>query len=98
MDSTSKISRSIRTTKETNIVKKPPKGATIIESTETTTSEQIENGWLMVKNHSGRYTTKDSKDTYGNYYDYSEKYYSKDDPMINDKSLADAFDDDNDGK
>lgn len=92
MESKTKTSRSVRTSTETTTVKKPPKGAEIIESTESVTSEEIENGWLLIKNYHGRYKEKSSKDSYGEYYDYSEKYYSKSDPMINDKSLAEAFD------
>jgi hypothetical protein len=76
--------------------KKPPKGATIIEQTVRMETEKIENGWLIVKSWDGRYKTKDSNDSYGNWFNYSKKWYSKEDPLtvtLNDKSLADAFDD-----
>ena len=72
----------------------PPEGATIVEQTVRTTTEEIENGWLLTKNISGRYTEKGSKDNYGNYFDYDQKWFSKDDPLtitVNDKALADAF-------
>lgn len=88
------------TTSNTTITKKedrkPPKGATIIEQEERITTEEIENGWLLTKNFSGRYTTDKEKDSYGSYYDYSKKWYSKDDPLtvtVNDEALADAFED-----
>ncbi len=85
---------SIKSETKTN---KPPKGATIIESSTNTSIEQIENGWLTTKNYSGRYTTDSNKDSYGNYFDYSKRWYSKENPLlitVNDKELADAFEDD----
>lgn len=75
----------------------PPKGATIIEKTVNTSIEQIENGYLTTKTYSGRYTTDKNADGYGTYFDYSKKWYSKEDPLlitVNDKDLADAFEDD----
>lgn len=74
---------------------RPPKGATIIQQEIRTKTEEIENGWLVTKSYSGRYKEKDSKDSYGNYFDYSKKWYSKEDPLtitVNDKDLAEAFD------
>lgn len=74
---------------------RPPKGATIIEESTRTRTEEIENGWLVTKTCSGRYKTKDSKDgDYGSYFDYDTKWFSKEDPLtitLNDKSLAEAF-------
>ena len=74
---------------------KPPKGADIIEETIRITTEQIENGYLITKNFSGRYKEKGSNaDSYGRYYDYNLKWYSEDDPLtitLNDKSLAESF-------
>lgn len=76
---------------------RPPEGAEIIDQTIRTTTEEIENGWLLTKSFSGRYKEKGSKDTYGNYFDYSQKWYSKEDPLtvtLNDKTLAEAFEED----
>jgi hypothetical protein len=73
---------------------RPPAGAKIVEKSVRTETEEIENGYLTTKSYSGRYITKGSSDTYGNYYNYSKKWYTKEDPLtitINDKSLAEAF-------
>lgn len=88
---TSTTTTSIKQEKE----RRPPKGAEIIEQTERTEVEQIENGFLLVKTTSGRYKEKDSKDSYGNYFDYSQKWFSEDNPIqvtLKNKELADAFD------
>jgi len=74
---------------------KPPKGATLLENNERTETEEIENGWLITKSCDGRYTVKGDTDTYGHYFNYSKKWYSKTDPLtvtLNDQSIADAFD------
>lgn len=92
-----KTSTSIRTSTESKKENKPPKGATILESNITTSTEQIENGFLITKSYSGRYTTKGDSDSYGHYFSYDKKWYSKTDPLtvtLNDKTLSDAFDDD----
>jgi len=72
---------------------KPPKGAKIEEQTIRTETEEIENGWILSKNYDGRW--KDDKgDTH--YFYYSEKYYSKENPIevkVKDKALADKFED-----
>lgn len=75
---------------------RPPKGATITEQTVRTETEEIENGWLIVKSWDGRYKLKDSEDNYGTWFNYSKKWFSKEDPLtitLNDKSLAEAFED-----
>lgn len=97
MANTSKTKTSVRTT-TTQVSKedKPPKGAKIIESNVETSTEEIQNGWLVIKSFSGRYALKDDKDTYGHYFSYNKKWYSKTNPLtikLNDKFLADAFDD-----
>lgn len=75
----------------------PPEGAKITRQNVSTSTEQIENGWLITKNFDGKYTIKGEKDDYGHYYNYSKKWYSKDDPLtvtLNDKTLSDAFNED----
>lgn len=94
LESLRKTSTTVTTVEQKN--KKPPKGAIIIEKTVRTETEQIENGWLVVKYYDGRYKIKDSEDSYGTWFNYSQKWYSKEDPLeinLKDKSLADAFDD-----
>lgn len=94
-----KLKKKVTTTNSTSIREekqnKPPEGATIIEKTIRTTTEEIENGWLTVKNISGRYREKGKdSDSYGNYFDYDQKWFSKEDPLtitVNDTELADAF-------
>lgn len=95
----SRISTSIRTTTETKKNNIPPKGATIIEKNVRTETREIENGWIVSKNYDGRYIPKGGKDNdYGSYFSYSKEWYSKTNPLtitLNDKGLADAFDDEN---
>lgn len=83
------------TTMEESRNNKPPAGAIITEESIRTKSEEIENGYLVTKNFSGRYKIKGEKDSdYGHYYDYDMKWYSKEDPLtitVNDSSLAEAF-------
>lgn len=73
--------------------KEPPKGATITNKTITTTTEQIENGFLVCKNYDISWTM--GKNGNSGYSYYSKKWYTKTDPLevkLTDKSLADAFD------
>lgn len=73
---------------------KPPEGSTITQKSVSTSTEEIENGYLITKSVDGRYKTKGSTDS--NYFHYNQKWYSKTDPLtikVDDKSLADAFDD-----
>lgn len=72
---------------------KPPKGAKVLRNSTTTETEEIENGWILSKRHDGSW-----EDDKGNshYYYYTEKYYSKENPIkvdIIDKALADKFED-----
>ena len=72
----------------------PPKGSVIKNQTVTTETEQIENGWLVTKRYEGSYYTGKDKSDY-NWFNYCKKWYSKEDPLditLNDKSLAEAFD------
>jgi len=96
-----KAKKTISTTSSTTIKEekenKPPEGSRIIERSVRTETRQIENGWLITKSYSGRYIPKGSEDKYGNYFDYNKVWYSKEDPLtitLNDKSLADAFEED----
>jgi len=83
--------------------RKPPKGAKIISQNVSTTSEPIENGWLVTKSYDGKYklpTDKESSDGCidcgASYFNYSQKWFSKTDPLtvtVNDKELADVFPD-----
>lgn len=75
--------------------KEPPAGSTITEETVRIETEEIENGWLISKHFEGRYTPKGSTDGYGNWYNYTKRWFSKTDPLtvkVNDKELADEFD------
>ena len=72
---------------------KVPKGATIVSKTVSTSTEKIENGYLLIKSYDVTY--KRDKDNNGYAY-YSEKTYSKEDPMKKMKSIADAFKDNDD--
>jgi hypothetical protein len=83
----------VRTTTEERMEKRPPKGATIVSKSETTSSEQIENGWLITKSYDISY--KLNKESGTDYCYYTKKWYSKDDPMMNNKgkALYDLFDD-----
>lgn len=79
---------------ETRTINKPPKGAKIIRQTISTTTEQIENGWLTTKNYDGSYKLNDKDGS--EYFYYTEKWYSKEDPVVvtvKDQELADVFDD-----
>lgn len=70
--------------------KEVPKGAKIISKTVRTETEEIENGFLVSKNYDVSYEVNGNRD----YAYYSKKWYSKEDPLtitLNDKSLADAF-------
>lgn len=95
LSSKTKTSSTTRVKMETKD-NKPPAGAKIIEQEITTETEEIENGWLVTKRYNGRYIPKGSDDKYGNYYNYDMKWFSKEDPLtitVNDKELAEAFDD-----
>jgi hypothetical protein len=74
--------------------KKVPAGAEIVKETVTTSTEKIENGWLIIKSYDVNYKAK-GKD-YTDYAYYSKKWYSKTDPLevkLKQEALADAFDD-----
>ena len=69
----------------------PPKGATIKEKNVSTTVDEIENGFIVSKNYSGRYSTDKESDMY---FDYSKKWFAKENPLtINmaDVDLAEEF-------
>jgi hypothetical protein len=87
-----KITRSVTESMEEERSRKPPPNAKITRRTVSTSTEPIENGFLIVKNFSGTY--KDGKED--RWFDYSQKYFSKTDPMnvdLSGKELADAFED-----
>lgn len=94
--SSMKAGRTTSTTMTTTVKenKEPPANAKIISKTITTSTEEIENGWLISKNFDISYEVKGEKRwTY-----FSKKWYSKTDPLsikVTDKSLADEFNDDN---
>lgn len=95
MSNISKLRKSVNTrvSIDNNDNRMPPKGAIILEKNTSTSTEEIENGFLITKSVDGRYKTK--KDGDSNWFNYSKKWYSKTDPLtidIDDKSLADAFD------
>lgn len=79
----------------------PPDGATILSKNVTTSTEEIENGYLITKSVDGYYKTSKGKDNSNNtdnnekWYNYSKKWYSKTDPLtikLDNKSLAESFD------
>lgn len=75
---------------------KPPAGAKIVRQTIRTETEKIENGYLITKHYDGRYKDKGEKGDNDHYFSYCEKWYSEEDPLtitLNDKALAEAFDD-----
>lgn len=78
---------------------KPPAGAILKEQSIRTETEEIENGWLVTKSYSGYYWRNKEEqkgDSYGSYFNYCKKWFSKEDPLtieVNDKSLAEAFND-----
>ena len=69
----------------------PPAGAKILSRTVTTSSEAIENGWLITKEYNGKYVDKGRKDSDYTYFNYTKKWYSKVDPFVNAGELADNF-------
>jgi len=81
---------SVSTSSETKELK-PPKGAIIIEKNITTSTEEIENGFIITKSVDGRYKMKEGGPS--EWFNYSKKTYSEEDPFIlkSDKSLADDF-------
>lgn len=88
-------STTVRTSTETQKQKSVPKGASIISSSIRTETEEIENGFIISKNYDVTYKEKGSDSN--NYAYFSKKWYSKTDPLtitLNDKTLSDAFDDD----
>lgn len=71
-----------------------PTGAKILSKSCRIEIEEIENGFVISKNYEVRYETKEAK--YPDYKYWTEKYYTKDEPMISvdgGKSLADIFND-----
>lgn len=77
-------------------VRTVPKGATILKRDTRVEVEEIENGFLIVKNEDIKYTMKPDNPSDYNYAYITKKYYSKTDPVVlktKDKSLADVFPD-----
>jgi hypothetical protein len=75
----------------------PPKGAKILRQSVSTTTEPIENGFLVTKSYDGRYSTSSDKEGNDHYFSYSKKWFSKEDPLtitVNDEELADVFPED----
>lgn len=88
-------STTVRTSTEKQQQKSVPKDAKIISKTIRTETEEIENGFIISKNYDVTYKEKGSEGS--SYAYFSKKWYSKEDPLtitLNDKALADAFDDD----
>ena len=88
------IKRSSSTTTTTSVEnKKIPTKEEIRTQTVRTETEEIENGFLVTKYYDGTYWTgKDKKDY--NWFNYTKKWFTKEDPLtitLNDKALADAF-------
>lgn len=93
-----KKSTSVTTTmrSESKQVKEVPKDAEIVNSSITTETEEIENGWLITKRYDITYRMKSNKDGHNEYAYYNKKWFSKEDPLkidLKDKSLSEAFED-----
>ena len=73
---------SVRISTDDEYSNRPPKGAKIVKHSTNTTIEKIKNGYIITKNHSGRYQTgnKNLKEDY-NYFDYTEKVFSEENPV-----------------
>lgn len=73
-----------------------PKGAKVVSKEVRVVIEEIENGFLVCKNHEIRYLRKDSEGKeYTDYAHITKKYFSKVDPLtinVEDKTLADLID------
>lgn len=70
---------------------KVPKGAEILKNDVRVDVEEIENGFLIVKNYDIKYTVKGES----GYAYYSKKWFSETNPLAidtKDSSLADLFD------
>lgn len=68
-----------------------PPGATIISKSVNTTTEEIENGFLITKSYDIKYQNKKGDSEYAY---YTKKWYSKEDPLeikLKDTSLAEEF-------
>lgn len=88
--------KSVQLRSDSKGVEKIPAGAEIVKNDVRVDIEEIENGFLIVKNFDVEYILK-GKDGGGNkqYAYYSKKWFSETNPLsINteDKSLADLFD------
>lgn len=69
---------------------RPPSGANIINRTISTSTEPIENGYLITKSYSGEYRDKEGT----HWFSYDDKFFSKTDPLqvrTDGKELADLF-------
>jgi len=68
-----------------------PPGATILQKTINTTTEEIENGFLITKSYDIKYESKKGETGWAY---YTKKWYSKEDPLeikLKDTALADEF-------
>lgn len=80
------------------VVPKMPKGAKILSKNVRVEVEEIENGYLISKCYDIKYEYESGtdRDIKTDYLYYSRKWFSKTDPLeikIDDKSLADSFED-----
>lgn len=99
-DSTSKTSKTVKnvslnTRSDGMGSERPPDGAKVMDRNVSIRTEEIENGFLVIKDVSGKWYKKPDKTDY-HYFNYTEKFYSKNDPLevtFKDKSLADMFSD-----
>lgn len=73
-----------------------PKGATILSKDTRIETEEIENGYLIIRTEDIRWKMKEEDSSEYSY--ITKKYYSKDDPLTvttKDKALADLFEEEN---
>ena len=86
---------SISITKHEKEQKSLPKGAKVLSKTTNTRVEEIENGFLLVKETDYRYETGTGDKRSTDWMSITKKWYSEEDPVkitVNDTSLADSFD------
>lgn len=73
--------------------KSVPKGAKIVSKSVSTSTEKIENGYLLIKSYDITYENKNKEREYSY---YTEKTYSKEDPLKKIKNLSEMFSEDED--
>jgi hypothetical protein len=73
-----------------------PAGAKVLSKETSTRVEEIENGYLVIKNIEYRYETGSGANTRTDWLSITKRWYTKEDPLeikikTKDKALADSF-------